>query len=258
MDSTKKQVPLIKVRDLHQYFGENHVLRGVDLDIHPGETLCLLGTSGGGKSVLVKHMVGLMQPHSGTVEIDGTDISTMNERELAPIRKKLGIMFQSGALFDSMTVAENIAFPLVEEGLKDTEKIARRVSETLEIVRLAGQENKMPSDLSGGMRKRVALARAIINRPSCVCYDEPHAGLDPITADTIDKLIKKLQNDHSITNIVITHELRSIFRIADRIIFMKDGQIYWQGTPKEMQTNKDQVITHFLSGTDTEGAAWTA
>ena len=254
--SNDAKTPLISVRDLHQYFGSNHVLRGVNLDVFPGETLCLLGTSGGGKSVLVKHMLGLIQPHRGSVEIDGTDISSMNERQLAPIRKKVGMMFQNGALFDSMSVGQNIAFPLIEDGVKDLEELTRRVSETLEIVRLPGQEEKMPSDLSGGMRKRVALARAIIDRPACVCYDEPHAGLDPITADTIDKLIKRLQHDFGITNIVITHELRSVMRIADRIVFMKDGQIYWQGTPSGMQASTDSVIVHFLAGTDGDGDDW--
>ncbi len=248
--------PLIKVRNVHQYFGENHVLRGVDLDIFHGETLCLLGTSGGGKSVLVKHVLGLMQPHSGTVEVDGLDISNMKERELASVRKKMGIMFQNGALFDSMSVAENIAFPLVEEGIKNGEELGRRVSEVLEIVRLPGQESKMPSDLSGGMRKRVALARAIIDRPACICYDEPHAGLDPVTADTIDKLIKRLQSEFDIANIVITHELRSVFRIADRIVFMKDGQAYWQGSPDEMKNSKDETIVSFLSGSDGDGKGW--
>lgn len=232
------------------------MLRGVDLDIFHGETLCLLGTSGGGKSVLVKHVLGLMQPHSGTVEVDGLDISNMKERELASVRKKMGIMFQNGALFDSMSVAENIAFPLVEEGIKNGEELGRRVSEVLEIVRLPGQESKMPSDLSGGMRKRVALARAIIDRPACICYDEPHAGLDPVTADTIDKLIKRLQSEFDIANIVITHELRSVFRIADRIVFMKDGQAYWQGSPDEMKNSKDETIVSFLSGSDGDGKGW--
>ncbi|MGJ8675994.1 MAG: ABC transporter ATP-binding protein [Akkermansiaceae bacterium] len=257
MTSPDSSAPLIRVRELHQYFGANHVLRGVDLDIYRGETLCLLGTSGGGKSVLVKHMLGLMQAHSGIVEIDGINITGMSERQLAPIRKKVGMMFQNGALFDSMNVAQNIAFPLKEEGVKDLAELNRRVSETLEIVKLAGKEETMPSDLSGGMKKRVALARAIIDHPNCVCYDEPHAGLDPITADTIDKLIKRLQHEFGITNIVITHELRSVMRIADKIVFMKDGQIYWQGTPAEMRANTDPVIVNFISGSDEQGKGWT-
>ncbi|MBT8038073.1 MAG: ATP-binding cassette domain-containing protein [Verrucomicrobiae bacterium] len=252
MSESSPDVPLIRVRGLHQHFGDNHVLRGVDLDVHKGETLCLLSSSGGGKTVLVKHMLGLMQPDKGTIEVDGVDISHMRERHLGPVRKKLGMMFQNSALFDSMTVAQNIAFPLHEQGIKDINELNRRVSDVLEIVRLPGQENKMPSDLSGGMKKRVALARAIVDRPTCVCYDEPHAGLDPITAGSIDKLIKRLQHDFGITNIVITHELRSVFRIADRIIFMKDGTVYWQGTPAEMQVSQDPVLTSFLTGDDSE------
>jgi len=199
--------------------------------------------------VLVKHMIGLMQPYSGTVTIDGVDISRMSERELSTVRKKVGMMFQNGALFDSMNVAQNIAFPLREEGIKDPEELNRRVREVLEVVNLPGQENKMPADLSGGMRKRVALARAIIDHPDCICYDEPHAGLDPVTAGSIDQLIKSLQRDRGITNIVITHELRSVFRIADRIVFMKEGQVYWQGTSEEMQASKDPIIANFLTGT---------
>lgn len=248
--------PLIRVRGLHQYFGENHVLRGIDLDVHRGETLCLLGTSGGGKTVLTKHMLGLMSPAEGSIQIDGEEIAHMSERKLGPVRKKLGVMFQSGALFDSMSVAQNIAFPLIEAGIKDTDDLNRQISKVLEIVRLPGQEDTMPSSLSGGMKKRVALARAIVDHPACVCYDEPHAGLDPITADSIDKLIKCLQKEHGITNIVITHELRSVFRIADRIIFMKDGRIHWQGTPAEIKLSEDPDIQAFIDGADYDTSNW--
>jgi len=254
-EATTKE-PLISVRGLHRYFGDNHVLRGADLDIYAGETLCMLGTSGGGKSVLVKHMLGLMQPDEGSVKIEGIEISHMTERELGPMRKKVGMMFQNGALFDSMNVAQNIAFPLREAGINDLDQINQRIAEVLEIVRLPGQEETMPSDLSGGMRKRVALARAIVDQPACVCYDEPHAGLDPITADSIDRLIKCLQHDHGITNIVITHELRSVFRIADRIVFMKDGEVYWQGKPEEMKASDDPILTQFISGIDNSGKKW--
>lgn len=248
--------PLIRVRGLHQHFGENHVLRGVDLDVYPGETLCLLGTSGGGKTVLTKHMLGLMQPAKGSILIDGEEIAHMGERKLGPVRKKLGVMFQNGALFDSMTVAQNIAFPLIESGIKDNAELDRKVAKVLDIVRLPGQEDKMPASLSGGMKKRVALARAIVSHPACVCYDEPHAGLDPITADSIDKLIKCLQIEHGITNIVITHELRSVFRIADRIIFMKDGKIHWQGTPAEIKACDDPVIQAFIGGEAHDSSDW--
>ena len=250
MPASSSETPLIRVRNLHQNFGTTRVLRGVDLDIHPNETVCLLGTSGGGKTVLVKHMIGLMKPRQGTIEIDGVNISNMSERELGPIRKKMGMMFQNGALFDSLNVAQNIAFPLREQGITDINELNQRVAEVLGIVRLPGQEEKMPSELSGGMQKRVALARAIVMKPKCICYDEPHAGLDPITSESIDKLIKCLQQDHGISNIVITHELRSVFRIADRIVFMKDGKVYWQGSPDEMKVSPDPTLRDFINGSD--------
>lgn len=240
--------PFIRVRGLEQKFGSQVVLRGVDLDIHRGETLVLLGGSGGGKSVLLKHLPGLMRPWKGTVEVDGTDISALDERQLAPYRRKVGIMFQGSALFDSMTVGENVAFPLRESGLKDESAILERVREALDIVRLPGQEAKMPADLSGGMRKRVALARAVVGRPDCVLYDEPHAGLDPITADSIDHLIKDLQLHHGMTNVVVTHEMRSVFRIADRVVFLKEGRIHWTGSPQELKDTRDPVLRPFVDG----------
>ena len=240
--------PFIRVRGLHQRFGSHHVLRGIDLDIHRGETLVLLGGSGAGKSVLLKHLPGLLCPWQGTIHIEDTEIACMNERQLAEIRRKVGMMFQGGALFDSMNVAENVAFPLREAGLRDEVEIRRRVAEALAIVRLDGQQEKMPSDLSGGMRKRVALARAVVGRPACVLYDEPHAGLDPITADTIDHMIKCLQHEHGMTNVVITHEMRSVFHIADRVIFLRDGQIAWQGTPAELRNTADPDLRAFVEG----------
>lgn len=240
--------PFIRVRGLEQKFGSQVVLRGVDLDIHRGETLVLLGGSGGGKSVLLKHLPGLMRPWKGSVEVDGTDISALDERQLAPYRRKVGIMFQGSALFDSMSVGENVAFPLRESGLKDESAILDRVREALDIVRLPGQEAKMPADLSGGMRKRVALARAVVGRPDCVLYDEPHAGLDPITADSIDHLIKDLQHHHGMTNVVVTHEMRSVFHIADRVVFLKDGRIHWTGSPRELEETRDPVLRPFVDG----------
>jgi phospholipid/cholesterol/gamma-HCH transport system ATP-binding protein len=164
------------------------------------------------------------------------------------------MMFQGGALFDSLTVGENVAFPLRERGTLDEAEIDRRVKEALAIVRLPGQSAKMPADLSGGMRKRVALARAVVERPACVLYDEPHAGLDPVTGDSIDHLIKYLQADHGITNIVITHELRSVFRIADHVVFMKEGKVYWEGGPEEFRDAEDPELRNFVEGR--AGEAW--
>jgi len=241
-------VPFISIQGLTKSFGDHHVLKGVDLDISRGQTLVLLGGSGGGKSVLIKHILGLLSPDSGTVKIDGVDICSLSERQQASIRSQLGMMFQNGALFDSMSVFDNIAFPLIEEGEKDASVIKEKVHSALNIVRLPDQAEKMPSDLSGGMRKRVALARAVVSRPDCVLYDEPHAGLDPITGDKIDHLIKSLQTDHGMTNIVITHEMRSVPRIADRVIFMKEGTVYWDGTPTEFEDSTDPLLQDFRLG----------
>tara|TARA_B110000003_G_scaffold148136_1_gene149185 strand:- start:58188 stop:58943 length:756 start_codon:yes stop_codon:yes gene_type:complete len=238
----------LEMRGIKKSFGDQVVLRGVDLDIRRGEVLVLLGGSGGGKSVLMKHMVGLLQPDEGTVTLEGKVISDLSERDLSWARKKISMMFQSGALFDSMTVAENVAFPMQEAGLLDRDELSRRVSEALKIVHLEGQEDKMPAALSGGMRKRVALARAVVEEPCCVLYDEPHAGLDPVTGDSIDRLIKDLANEHGITNVVITHEMRSAFRIADRLVFMKDGLVYWEGTPDELKDSKDPILVNFVEG----------
>lgn len=238
----------LKMRGIEKSFGAQQVLRGVDLDVYRGETLVLLGGSGGGKSVLMKHMVGLLQPDEGMVTLEGKVISELSERELTWARRKISMMFQNGALFDSLTVGGNIGFALVEAGVRDEEEIRRRVEEALRIVKLPGQEEKMPSDLSGGMRKRVALARAVVEKPCCVLYDEPHAGLDPVTGDSIDHLIRDLAKDHGITNVVITHEIRSVFRIADRVVFMKEGLIYWVGTPEELRESDDPVLRNFIEG----------
>ena len=240
--------PYIRIRGLTQSFGENEVLRGIDLDIFQGETLVILGGSGGGKSVLLKHLPGLLRPTRGSIRVGGIEISNLKERALGPIRRQMGVLFQGGALFDSFTVAENVAFPLREGGLTDDAEIDSRVAEALKIVRLSGQENKLPSELSGGMRKRVALARAVVGRPSCVLYDEPQAGLDPVTADSIDHLIKDLQLSLGMTNVVVTHEMRSVFHIADRIVFLDKGRVQWTGTPEELRETEDPVLKAFVAG----------
>ncbi|MDP6207047.1 MAG: ATP-binding cassette domain-containing protein, partial [Roseibacillus sp.] len=197
---------------------------------------------------LVKHLCGLMRPWKGSVIVEGEDITNLPERALSAVRRKVSMMFQGGALFDSFTVEQNIAFPLREAGLRDQKEIELRVRRALKIVRMSGQEKKMPADLSGGMRKRVALARAVVEMPACVLYDEPHAGLDPITSDSIDHLIRDLRADHKVTNVVITHELRSVFRIADRVAFMKEGVIYWEGPADELAASKDPELLNFVQG----------
>jgi phospholipid/cholesterol/gamma-HCH transport system ATP-binding protein len=240
--------PFIKIRKLTQRFGENEVLLGIDMDVFRGETLVILGSSGGGKSVLLKHLPGLLRATGGTIHVDGVEISGLGERALGPIRRQMGVMFQGGALFDSFTVAENVAFPLRENGLTDEAEIASRVAEALEIVRMPGEEEKLPSELSGGMRKRVALARAVVGKPACILYDEPHAGLDPVTEDSIDHLIKDLQRNHRITNVVITHDMRSVFHIADRVVFLEQGRVHWTGTPAELRDAVNPELQAFVAG----------
>lgn len=239
---------MIAVRSLVKNLGEQEVLRGVNLEVGLGETLAIIGRSGGGKSVLLKNLIGLMQPDSGEIWIEGQSIVGLHERQLGPIRQKIGILFQGAALFDSMTVAENIAFPLREAGERNMDVIAAQVKEMLDVVELEGQEDKMPVNLSGGMKKRVGLARAIIRRPKCVLYDEPTSGLDPVVSDSINRLIRRLQERFGMTSIVVTHDMKSAFHVSNRIAYLHEGQIYFHGTPAELQQTNDQVIQDFLLG----------
>lgn len=239
---------MIEVRGLTKQIGEQEILRGVDLNVAKGETLVIIGRSGGGKSVLLKHLIGLMTPDAGQIFIEGENIIGLTERQLAAIRRKVGILFQGGALFDSMTVEENIAFPLEEAGERDRKKIAESVREMLEVIELEGEEQKMPVNLSGGMKKRVGLARSIIRRPSCVLYDEPTAGLDPIVSDSINRLIRRLQQRYGVTSIVVTHDMKSAFHIADHIAYLHEGRIYFYGTPQELEVSGDPLIQDFMLG----------
>jgi phospholipid/cholesterol/gamma-HCH transport system ATP-binding protein len=240
--------PMIAVRGLTKSIGPQEILRGVDLDVGKGETFVIIGRSGGGKSVLLKHLVGLMHPDAGEIWIDGENIIGLNERKLAPIRRKVGILFQGGALFDSMTVEQNIAFPLLEAGERDPNNIREQVREMLDVVELEGHEKKMPVNLSGGMKKRVGLARSIIRRPSCVLYDEPTAGLDPVVSDSINQLIRRLQERYHVTSVVVTHDMKSAFHIADHIAYLHEGRIYFYGTPAELERSNDRLIQDFLLG----------
>ncbi len=238
----------IEVKSLKKKIGQQHILNGVDLDIMRGETLVLIGPSGGGKSVLLKHLIGLLKPDSGSISIEGVNMCGMRERALAPIRKKFGVLFQNAALFDSMTLAQNVAFPLVEAGIRDPKEIERRVRESLEVVELEQHMEKMPVNLSGGMKKRAGIARAIIGQPQCVLYDEPTAGLDPIVSDVIDQMIMRLQKRFGVTSIVVTHDMKSVFKIANRVAMLKGGGIRFLGTPAELRDSKEEEIQNFIEG----------
>ena len=240
--------PMIAVRGLTKQIGRQEILRGIDLTVAKGETLVIIGRSGGGKSVLLKHVIGLMQPDAGEIWIDGQNIIGLSERKLAEIRRKVGILFQGGALFDSMTVEENIAFPLREAGERDPKVIREKVSEMLEVMEMEGQQVKMPVNLSGGMKKRVGLARSIICRPSCILYDEPTSGLDPVVSDSINRLIRRLQERFHVTSIVVTHDMKSAFHLADHIGYLHEGQIHFYGTPQELQVSGDPLLQDFLLG----------
>jgi phospholipid/cholesterol/gamma-HCH transport system ATP-binding protein len=243
---------MIAVHGLTKKIGAQEILQGVDLDVARGETLAIIGRSGGGKSVLLKHLIGLMRPNAGEIWIEGQNIIEMTERQLASIRQKVGILFQGSALFDSMTVAENIAFPLREAGERDPKILRKKVSEMLEIMEMPGQEDKMPVNLSGGMKKRVGLARSIVRQPSCILYDEPTSGLDPVVSDSINKLIRRLQERLGVTSIVVTHDMKNAFHVADRIGYLHEGRIYFHGTPDELRQSSDRLIQDFLLGRSDE------
>lgn len=240
--------PLIQVRGLVQKIGGQEILRGLDLDVVRGETLVLLGKSGGGKSVFLRHLIGLMKPVAGSIVFDGLEVTRLGERELEPVRLRIGMLFQDGALFDSMNVFDNVAFPLRERGERSPAKIRDKVAESLSMVNMSGHEKKMPVNLSGGMRKRVALARALINQPRCMLYDEPTAGLDPIVADSIDVLIRRLQRRLGVTSIVVTHDMKSAFAIADHVALLHEGRCYFYGTCDQLRASTDPVIRDFVEG----------
>jgi phospholipid/cholesterol/gamma-HCH transport system ATP-binding protein len=239
---------MIEVKDLKKQFGPSPVLKGVSFSIEKGESITIIGTSGGGKSVLLKHLVGLLTPDSGMVRIDGLNIEGLDERQMLPVRRKFGMLFQGAALFDSMTVEENVAFVLNRERKMTPAQIACRVEEALDLVGLEGIQKKKPAELSGGMRKRVGLARAVIYHPEIVLYDEPTTGLDPIASDTIDLLIMRVVEKLKVTSIVVTHDMRSARRVGKRILLLHQGQIYADKTPEEIFASKDPVIYRFVNG----------
>ena len=242
---------MIEIKNLHKSFGSNKVLQGVDLDIDTGETLVIIGRSGCGKSVLIKHIVGLLYPDDGHVKVEGKTVDEMNMKELYELRTKFGFLFQGSALFDSMTVEENISLPLVESKKKfSNSEIEKKVAEKLEMVGMSGVQKLKPAELSGGMRKRVGLARALITEPDYIFYDEPTTGLDPIMSDSIDELIKELTDKLNSTSIVVTHDMYSVKNVADRVAMMHEGKIHFSGTPTELLSSKDPIIKEFIQRTE--------
>jgi phospholipid/cholesterol/gamma-HCH transport system ATP-binding protein len=243
---------VIRVQGLHKSFGTQHVLRGLDLDVATGEVMVVIGRSGGGKSVLLKHMVGLLQPDAGAILVDGTDISRLRGAALDRIRQRYGVVFQGGALFDSMSVFDNVAFPLREKSRLPAAQIRARVEEKLAQVGLDGMGAKNPAEISGGMRKRVAIARALVTEPGIVFFDEPTTGLDPPLVNTIHQLIQEQHRRFHFTAVMVSHEIPEIFAIADRVAVLHEGIIVECGSAPAIQASANPVVQRFIRG-DSEG-----
>ncbi|MCL4475531.1 MAG: ABC transporter ATP-binding protein [Nitrospirae bacterium] len=239
---------MINIVGLQKSFGEQKVLSGVSLSISDKELIAIIGESGGGKSVLLRHLIGLLKPDRGKIVVEGEDITKMSGRELDGIRQKFGVVFQGGALFDSLTIYENVAFPLKEKMKLSRREINERVEDALEDVGLRGMEDKYPAEISGGMKKRVALARALITEPKIVLFDEPTTGLDPILLHAIHKLITDTHKKYGFTGVMISHDIPEIFHVVDRIAFLYKGTIEVVGTPKEIRASSDPVVRQFIKG----------
>ncbi len=239
---------MIEITNLHKRFGDLQVLRGVDLTVHQGESLTVIGGSGSGKSVLLKHIIGLLFPDQGQVTIDGKVVNRLDEVGLNEIRKKFGMLFQGAALFDSLTVWENVGFALAQHTTLSAKEIRERATQKLALVGLKGIEDKMPADLSGGMKKRVGLARAIAMDPAIILYDEPTTGLDPISADAINDLIVDLRKKLGGTSVSITHDMQSAYKISDRIAMLYKGEIQETGTPDEIKGTSNPIVRQFITG----------
>jgi phospholipid/cholesterol/gamma-HCH transport system ATP-binding protein len=238
----------IRITDLHKSFGENHVLRGVHLEVRQGESMVVIGGSGSGKTVLIKCVIGLMQPDEGRIDVDGVEITSLNEREMNEIRKKYGMLFQGGALFDSLTVWENVSFGLRQHTELKDEEIRKVTSEKLALLGLRNIDDLMPAELSGGMKKRVSLARAIAMEPEILLYDEPTTGIDPVVADAINELIIQMKERLKVTSIAITHDMKSAYKIADRIAMLYQGEIIEVGTPEEIKGSPNPIVQQFIQG----------
>jgi phospholipid/cholesterol/gamma-HCH transport system ATP-binding protein len=240
--------PVIEVIDLRKSFGGNEVLKGVSLTVYKGETVVVLGRSGCGKSVLLRHMIGLMKPDRGSIMVEGVDVTKLKHNDLYKMRKKFGMLFQGAALFDSMSVWENVGLGLMEHTDLSTEEIRKIVCRKLEMVGLSHADDLKPAELSGGMKKRVGLARAIAMDPPVILYDEPTTGLDPIMADVINELIRSLQNSLDITSVAVTHDMKSACKIGDRLALLFDGKIVFEGTPEEIRSTDDELVKQFIEG----------
>ncbi|MDA8019597.1 MAG: ABC transporter ATP-binding protein [Thermoanaerobaculia bacterium] len=239
---------LLQVEDLHKSYGDFEVLRGVSFELRRGDSLAVLGRSGTGKSVTLRQLNGLEIPDQGRVTFDGIEINELSEKELVPVRRRIGMLFQGGALFDSMTVLDNVAYPLREHTSWSDDEIAERVEHKLELVRLPGIGHKMPADLSGGMRKRVALARSLALDPELMLYDEPTTGLDPVTSSAIGQLILRTQDDLGVSSLVVTHDLPLARTVARRIAFLHGGSFRFLGTWEEADSSPDSMVRDFLAG----------
>jgi phospholipid/cholesterol/gamma-HCH transport system ATP-binding protein len=240
--------PLVRLVEVEKRLRTQKVLRGVNLEIRTGENMVIIGRSGGGKSVLLKHIIGLMRPDSGQVWFRDQDLAVLSEEQLVPLRKETGMLFQNGALFDSLSVGENVAFPLREKGGFSEHDIRAEVTRALKIVDLPGQQGKWPSELSGGMRKRVALARAAIAKPALMLYDEPTSGLDPVVADSINKLMVRLGEELNMTSVIVTHDMVSAREVGDRIAMLHEGRIYVVDEPKNVLESEDPIVKRFVNG----------
>ena len=245
---TDAPAPAIRVEGLHKRFGTQEVLRGVDLDIAPAELMVIIGRSGGGKSVLLRHLLGLVRPDAGRVIVDGQDVTTLRGRALDRIREGFGVVFQGGALFDSLTVLENVLFPIRERGRVPAPDLLPRAKESLGQVGLAEMGHKYPAEISGGMRKRVAIARALVTEPRVVFLDEPTTGLDPILVNSIHHLIVGLHRKFGFTAVMVSHEIPEVFQVADRVAVLHEGRIHAVGTPEEIQGSTDPAVRRFIHG----------
>ena len=239
---------MIKLIDVHKSFGSKKVLQGFSLEVNEGETMILIGFSGGGKSVAIKHIVGLLDPDRGTAWVDGKEVPKLRREELYELRSKIGYVFQFAALFDSLSIGDNVAMGLRKEGRLSEPDIKKRVAEALELVDLPGVESKFPAELSGGMRKRVGIARAIARQPKYLLYDEPTTGLDPVTSAIIDQLMIRMREKLGVTSIVVTHDMRSAYTVGSRIAMLYHGRVQQVGTVEEIQNTTDPVVRQFIEG----------